>query len=678
MFARPAWVGALYLAALSLRAGLASAGQGDDLGHHADAILRFVTVRFGGEVARVGLALLGTAIVLGAFLGVVSGLVVRLFDVALGRPRRSLPSLALVSFPVVVLFHGACLAGAMARAPQLYSQDFYGRGGLRRTAQVLATDTLGPIIRGPAASPTLPPPRPAEGQGPVNVVLLAADSLRADRLTPERMPTVTAFAGRGTVFTSAYVSLPRTFPSWVTLLTGRHPHTHGITSMFPRWEDRAKDFDALPARLRQAGYSTLVVSDYAGDIFRRIDLGFDDANVPSFDFRQLVRQRAVESQTPLLPFLHSRWGRRLFPVLRELNEGADPTLLQGDVVDALHRARGQGKPFFLTVFFSTAHFPYAAPAPYYGLFTDPRYRGRFKYHKPVGLAGDGAGDTVVDAADIAQIRGLYDGAVRSIDDTVGHILRALDDEGLAARTVVVVTADHGETLYEGGHPPGHGDHLFGDEGTHVPLVVVDPRRPGGQRVPVIARDVDLAPTLYELTGVKPPPDLEGRSLVGAMAGGALPPVRAFAETELWFTEDIPGLPSRLRLPYPSIEGLTEVDAAHGDELVLRADKAALTTMARHRMVRDERWKLVYVPTREGPLYLLFDTATDPLEVTDVAGQHPDVVARLRGDLWGYLLKDPTMMERGGLLLPRPTGQGREGRDPRALRVEEASEGAGAP
>ena len=103
----------------------------------------------------------------------------------------------------------------------------------------------------------------------MNVLVLAADSLRADRLDPKIAPNLAALAAKGTRFDRAYVSIPRTFPSWVTILTGRHGHHHGIRSMFPTWEDRAKDFDALPQRLAQAGWSTGVVSDYAGDIFGR-------------------------------------------------------------------------------------------------------------------------------------------------------------------------------------------------------------------------------------------------------------------------------------------------------------------------------------------------------------------------------------------------------------------------
>src|SRR6185312_8116239 len=200
-----------------------------------------------------------------------------------------------------------------------------------------------------------------------------------------------------------------------------------------------------PERLARAGYATGVVSDYAGDIFSRVDLGFGAVDVPSFDFRQIVRERVLERETPLLPVLHSRAGRAAFPVLREMNDAADPRMLARDAVATMRSLEGRG-PFFLVVFFSTAHFPYAAPSPYFRAFTDPAYRGRFKYDKPVGLGHEAPPD----ARDEAQVRALYDGAVLAIDDATRPILEALDADGLAKNTVVVVTADHGETLYDHG------------------------------------------------------------------------------------------------------------------------------------------------------------------------------------------------------------------------------------
>jgi hypothetical protein len=155
-----------------------------------------------------------------------------------------------------------------------------------------------------------------------------------------------------------------------------------------------------------------------------------------------------------------------------------------------------------------------------------------------------------------------------------------------------------------------------------------------------------------LTGVAPPADLDGRRLDPAMDGGTLPPALAYAETGLWFTEDIPGLPGDLRLPYPGIARLTEVDTQHHDEVVLEREMRPLTMTAKHRMVRDDRFKLVYMPTRKGVRWMLFDTRDDPGEEHDVAAAHPAVTVRLQGELWNWMRRDADMTERGGYLVPR--------------------------
>lgn len=700
IFLSPPVLGALFMLVLSLRA--ATVADDGDLGGAAEAVAKFIEHRFGDEIHRIGIAIAATAIAVGALLGVFALLLV------IARRRKVPDTFALAGegFLVTIVLYAFLQGWGMATSPQLYAAKWYARGGALRLAQVVATDVFGPkgiivavivfiaaytwrsilhAARSLSKRSTLvassvvlllsvagllvlvgdgvggrsslessahaqeAASRPNASERP-NIVVIAADSFRADRLDPRVAPHLSAVAQRGTRFDRAYVSMPRTFPSWVTILTGRHAHRHGIRSMFPRWEDRQKDFDALPERLHKAGYKTAVVSDYAGDIFSRIDLGFERIDAPSFDFRQLIRQRALERETPLLPILHSHFGRSIFPVLRELNHAADPNLLADDSIRAIRSLKGA--PFFLTIFFSTAHFPYAAPAPYYREFTKSDYRGRFKYHKPVGIGDD---EAAPDAADVEQIRALYDGAVRSIDDAATRVLDEIESLGLSKNTIIVLTADHGETLYDNNHGQGHGDHLFGDEGTHVPLVILDPRQSGKNRVNRIVRDVDLAPTLYALANVPPPSDLDGHSLAPALSGGDVEKAFAVAETELWFTQKINGLPDEWRLPYPGILELTELDSKHGEEIVLQKAIRPVTLVARHRMIRDERWKLIYIPARRGVKYMLFDTENDPGETKDVSGSNPDQVERLRSLLWAYMLKDPQMESRNGYLVPRAGG-----------------------
>jgi len=667
--------------------------SGDDdkvLGVRASPIVDLAKRHFASDVRSLTASIIALAIATGAALGLVA-------EVALYLRRRSRQAPAtflgrtLVRVLLVVGLHGALFAWGVARMPQLYTDLLWGSGGrwasVARTTQLVITDVLGPVgvvaLTVALLALFVAPRRlaldlqklalalgavaavsiglwvsgrrhvPAKRGGGPNIVIIAVDSLRDDRVTPAIAPHL---AGVGNVrFSRAYVTLPRTLPSWTTILTGREPHGHGLRTMFPRYEDRARDLHALPARLGALGYKSGVVGDYAADIFTRVRYGFDLVDAPTFNFHALIATRAMEKATPLLPVLHSTLGRRVMPAMREMNQAADPRLVADDAIRALDKL-DDGKPFLLTVFFSTAHFPYAAPAPYYSKFTDPAYRGRFRYHKPNVLGQDGA----LDAADVRQVRGLYDGAVAAVDDAAGRILAELSARGLDDDTIVIVTADHGEMLYDDGHGQGHGDHLFGDQVVHVPLSMRIPKKlgvaPGA--IDSLVRDVDLAPTILDLVGAPPAArgDLDGRSLRALLTGGTLPPRPVFAETEVWMTESIPEVPSGgpnpLRLPYPNVAQLTELDPRLGHDVVMRAEAEPIVIAAKHRMVLEGNLKLVYVPTRRGPRWFFFDRASDPGEVVDLSSVRKDDVTRLRGELWKWILADKRVEEHDGIVVPR--------------------------
>jgi arylsulfatase A-like enzyme len=698
--------------------------QEDDryMGVRAAPIVEMAKTRFADDVRGLSWAFAAIAIGYGAAIGVAAELLLAVRQRLRARPMRALARWS-ARLGLVVAIHLAELGYAVAKTPQLYTDSLYSREGglgtLARALQIALTDVLGVpgivdayvvgllVFLAPpwreiadslrdvgarasrAAAPVAgllgtlvlalglasifaPKRARASRGGAPNVVVIAVDSLRDDRVNAKIAPRLASVGAGGARFSHAYVTLPRTLPSWTTILTGREPHHHGLRTMFPRYEDRARDLAALPARLGGLGYKSAVVGDYAADIFTRVHYGFDVVDAPTFNFHALIATRALERATPLLPALQSGIGRRVMPAMRELNQAADPSLVADDARRALDRVSGTDAPFFMVVFFSTAHFPYAAPAPYYGRYADPGYRGRFKYHKPNLLGQEGA----LDAADVKQVRALYDGAVTSVDDAAGKILDELARRGLDDETIVVVTADHGEMLYDDGHGQGHGDHLFGDQVVHVPLAMRLPKRFGGapRTIDQPVRDVDLAPTLLELAGAPTASfaDFDGRSVRPLLEGKPLPQLPVFAETEVWMTETIPELPSTgpapLRLPYPNVAQLTELDPRLAYDVVMRVETEPLVVAAKHRMVLDGDLKLVYVPTRKGARWMLFDRAADPGETTDVSAKRPGDVARLKSTLWRWMLADPKMEERDGLLVPRGLDRGPEGAAAAALRI----------
>jgi arylsulfatase A-like enzyme len=299
----------------------------------------------------------------------------------------------------------------------------------------------------------------------------------------------------------------------------------------------------------------------------------------------------------------------------------------------------------MTVFFSTAHFPYAAPAPWYGKFTDRRYDGPYRYQKPP-LAPPPASP-----ADAWQIRALYDGAIAATDAAIARVIERLKRDGLAQNTIVVLLADHGENLYDSAdRGMGHGDHLHGDAADHVPLIVIDPGHLSPHDVSGIVRDVDLAPTLAALAGVTPPPT-DGMNLGPLLRGErATLDLDAYGETEFWFTENGPGFGPEERLPYPGITGAT--DLAPDDDIFIKPEWQDPIIVAKHRAIRSGPWKLIYQPTRSGVRWSLFDVEHDPSELREVGAAHPDVLRRLRDKLEAWMTSDGRTVMRGGFAVPR--------------------------
>ncbi len=484
-----------------------------------------------------------------------------------------------------------------------------------------------------------------------NVLLIAVDSLRADRVfgpSVRRFPTLRALAARSVRFRQDHVTVPRTFPSFVTLLTGRYPHHHGIRHMFPSATEREHIGTSLPRALAAAGYHTAVVSDYAGEIFSRTPIGFDDVDTPRFDMHTIVALRGLQIHANALPYAAGVFDR-FFPYVRAMAERADPALLaeRADThLKQLADGARHGQPFFATVFFSAAHFPYAAPYPYYERFVDPLYAGPFLYDKPP------LSPAPVTPVDARHIQALYDGAVASVDDALASLLQELEISGVGDNTIVVVLADHGENLWEDPRAGmGHGDHLIGDKADHVPLLIFDPRHAAQQHdVDAIVRDIDLAPTLAALCGIPSPPT-DGVDLAPLITGARrdlqLP---AFSETEYWFVPSGPGFEPEERLPYPAITGATDL-AADGD-VFMRPEVEPMVIAAKDRALRLGDFKLVYRPTRTGVHFALYDLQRDPEERVDVQARFPERFALLREKLYAWLRDDPSSVSRGDFVVPR--------------------------
>jgi arylsulfatase A-like enzyme len=328
-----------------------------------------------------------------------------------------------------------------------------------------------------------------------NVLLVTIDTQRADALgiygnPGGHTPHIDRLAADAVVFEQAVTSSGTTFPSHATMFTGLEPASHGVRSNADRLD---ASFTTLAERLFVQGYDTAAFVSYASMLVRG---GLDQG------FLAVSDREAPE---------------RGMPVRR------------GSDVNALAQAwlaTPRERPFLLWVHYFEPHAPlrlteYARSRLGHG---GGPFGRRVSVQELMALGRDVPWTPERREA----LRIFYDGETREADRLVGELLDLLRSEGLYDRTIVVLTADHGEALGEHGDV-GHGLVVW-EPVLRVPLVIRDPRNPGPRRVATRVGLVDLAPTLLDLLDMEAPEPSEGRSVAAAVRGEPIAEARYFAQT----------------------------------------------------------------------------------------------------------------------------------------------------
>jgi arylsulfatase A-like enzyme len=495
-----------------------------------------------------------------------------------------------------------------------------------------------------------PPPVARRERSPSspNIILIGSDTLRADRLfgagyRRELMPNVARLARRGTQFTDCYVPCARTAPSLASMLTGTWPHRHGVRDTFVTSEQTHLPVPSLPQILRQAGYRSGIVGDWAASDAEKFNFGFDRRDLPpdQWNIKFLMRQGPKDLRLFLSLFTQNAFGKACLPEIYYLGGiplteevGRDTRRMIADLAQ-------DEAPFFVISFMATTHPPFTSKYPYYSLYSDPAYRGESKFimaklRDPWEIIRAQAEPK--SKFDLEQVIDLYDGCVRNFDDEVARILSYLEASGLADNTIVVVFSDHGFEFFE--HETwGQGNSAIGDFSARVPIIIADPRVRKAQKVTEVVRTVDIAPTLLELAGLQVPPSMQGESLASAIRGEPLrADLPAFNETGVWLT-DLPGTPDN-HLRYPDLPALLEVPDKSIGMISLKPEYVDIIVAAKDRMVRVGDWKLTYQPLLDGAIYRLFNIRVDPACLHDVFAEYPDIARDLRARLDQWMDEDP--------------------------------------
>jgi len=482
-----------------------------------------------------------------------------------------------------------------------------------------------------------------------NILIIGSDSLRSDRLgfmghKPQRSdglaaagvsPHIDALAAKSFQFHQCYTSIASTLESGVQLMSSQYPQSHGIRQMYPNREtvDAAKSrITPLADKLKPLGYDTAAIGDWCAGYYEVIPLGMEHISVSSFDnFKIYMSQAVVMSHFVIPLYFDNGLGYRIFPQLQSFAQFVTPRIVTDRVDQRLKQVAANPKPFFWHVFFSCNHLPYRTPEPYNSMFADPAYQGKnrtgvdFDIDRFIGGTDLESKWNALPQHEVGQIRDLYDGCTRYFDDCVGKILNSLKQTGLDRNTIVIITSDHGDDLYEPKVTLGHGLTFNGAlNANHVPMVF---HLPGSspRAIPETVRLIDIAPTIANLVGIEPDPSWQGKSFAPWLDGSETAKHRPFyGETGFPFIQfRVPGIE---RPHLPPMDECTYIDEDYNYQFVVKPEFEQRIIDAKQRCLKTPRWKLVCTPTVAGTRHFeLFHLASDPTAEHEVSAQHPAVL-----------------------------------------------------
>jgi arylsulfatase A-like enzyme len=360
-----------------------------------------------------------------------------------------------------------------------------------------------------------------------DIYIISFDALRADdtsvygydRLTT---PNLERFAKQSFTFDYFFANSNFTTPTTTSMETGLLPWSHRVFQGggFLRQSDKTENLAVI---LRQHGYYTAMISSnfFAAPFRHRTTEGYDaveysaPSNFAGTWSRWMNLVGANTQYTLSIPLLRILTGIRQYAdVLLLPDRYPSPPEAVLDSGRAILERPDIKQPRFVWMHVLPPHDPYLPPAP---------YRGRFLPTNKLSRNSDFIdfrNSTPPPGVSSAELRARYDEMILYADHAVGTFLDWLDQTGRLKNSVVIVSADHGES-FEHNWFSHTGPYLY-DGLIHIPFLIHLPGQIQGAHNNQPAQQADLMPTILDLIGVTPTTEIDGTSLVPALKGGALP------------------------------------------------------------------------------------------------------------------------------------------------------------
>lgn len=302
-----------------------------------------------------------------------------------------------------------------------------------------------------------------------NVILITIDALRADHMScygyrKDTTPFLNLFSKNSFIFLNAVAQSGSTVPSIASMFTSKYPYKDKVV-----WPSYAlgSNYITVASFLKKLGYRTYGI---VGHYYLARKFGF----ARGFDYFD-----------------------DNFHIFRSADEMRELTI-------KLLRKMGDKKKFFLWLHFREPHSPYSPPDSYNEIYFTPfQGQNRKRLYTIYGKK------TILSDRQVHELSIAYDANIRFVDDNLRQIFDYLKEIGLNRKTVIIITADHGESLGEHGIFD-HNDLYYGI--IRVPLIIQFPNCPGGAVAYPVSL-VDLFPTILDLLNFKGSmPDLRGESV----------------------------------------------------------------------------------------------------------------------------------------------------------------------
>jgi N-acetylglucosamine-6-sulfatase len=353
-------------------------------------------------------------------------------------------------------------------------------------------------------------------KNPPNILFVLTDDL--DLAGVEYMPQVKSYlVDGGTSFSNYFVNISLCCPSRATILRGQYAHNTGVYTnqkedgSFIYLYRHGLEKSTIATWLKRKGYRNGYIGKYFNGYPRQapknyIPPGWDEWASPINDSGYMGYKYTLNENGNFVEY-----GDR--------PEDYNADVYTKKAQQFINQAAQDKKPFFLYISYFAPHQP-AIPAPRHSeLFPDaiaprtPAFNESDVRDKPTHIREL----PLLSQKETKKIDKLYQKRLRSlqaVDEGLVTLVNTLKANGQLDNTYIIFTSDNGFHLGQHRLPPQK--ETAYEEDIHLPLYVRGPNVPTGKTVDQIVSNVDLAPTLAELAGVKPPNFIDGRSLVSLL------------------------------------------------------------------------------------------------------------------------------------------------------------------